>query len=92
MKDNLDTVEGELRLALSSDLGRNLVTRWLDEFMENHPKISLRLNISDSNIYFYRYTVDIALRYGSPDDATSWWSRIRFTHGAASGCVMRHPG
>jgi len=34
MKDDLDSVDGELRIALSSDLGRNLVIPWLDEFME----------------------------------------------------------
>ena len=29
MKDDLDIVDGELRITLSSDLGRNLVTPWL---------------------------------------------------------------
>ncbi len=76
IKDDLDIVDGELRIALSSDLGRNLVTPWLDEFMETHPKISLRANISDSNIDFYRDSVDIALRYGSPDDANLYGFKI----------------
>ena len=44
MKDDLDIVDGELRIALSSDLGRNLVTPWLDEFMETHTNVSLRSN------------------------------------------------
>ena len=35
---------------LSSDLGRNLVVPWLDDFMVTYPDISLKLNISDSNI------------------------------------------
>lgn len=76
MKDELDTVDGELRIALSSDLGRNLATPWLDEFMETYPKISLKSNISDSNIDFYRDSVDIALRYGSPDDASLYGFKI----------------
>jgi len=76
MKGDQDTVEGELRLALSSDLGRNLVIPWLDEFMENHPKVSLKLNINDSNIDFYRDAVDIALRYGSPNDASLYGFKI----------------
>ena len=50
MKDDLDSVDGELRIALSWDLGRNLVTPWLDEFMETYQDVSLRTNISDSNI------------------------------------------
>ena len=76
MKQDLDIVDGELRLSLSSDLGRNMVTPWLDEFMDSHPNVSLKLNISDSNIDFYRDAVDIALRYGSPNDANLYGFKI----------------
>ena len=76
MQDDLDIVEGELRIALSSDLGRNLVTPWLDEFMQTYPGISLKVNISDSNIDFYRDSVDIALRYGSPNDASLYGFKV----------------
>lgn len=76
MKNDMDVVDGELRIALSSDLGRNLVTPWLDEFMETNPNVSLKSNISDSNIDFYRDSVDIALRYGSPNDANLYGFKI----------------
>ena len=76
MQDDLDIVEGELRIAMSSDLGRNLVTPWLDEFMDSYPDVSIRTNISDSNIDFYRDSVDMALRYGSPDDANLYGFKI----------------
>ncbi|MGJ8693001.1 MAG: LysR substrate-binding domain-containing protein [Thalassotalea sp.] len=76
MKDDLDIVDGELRLALSSDLGRNIVAPWLDEFMANHTGISVKIHISDSNIDFYRDSVDIALRYGFPDDASLYGFKI----------------
>jgi DNA-binding transcriptional LysR family regulator len=76
MKDGLDIIDGELRIAVSSDLGRNLVIPWLDEFMEAHPSVSLKTNISDSNIDFYRDSVDIALRYGSSDDANLYGFKI----------------
>lgn len=76
MKDDMDIVDGEIRIALSSDLGRNLVMPWLDEFMETYPKVSLKANISDSNIDFYRDSVDIALRYGSPNDANLYGFKI----------------
>jgi DNA-binding transcriptional LysR family regulator len=76
MKHDLDIINGELRIALSSDLGRNLVIPWLDEFMETYPNVSLRLNISDSNIDFYRDSIDIALRYGSPNDASVYGFKI----------------
>jgi DNA-binding transcriptional LysR family regulator len=76
MQEGLNIVDGEIRIALSSDLGRNLVTPWLDEFMDAHPKVSLRSSISDSNIDFYRDFVDMALRYGSPSDASMYGFKI----------------
>lgn len=76
MREQQDIVEGELRLSLSSDLGRNVVIPWLDEFMVEHPNISLKLNISDSPSDFYRDAVDIALRYGSPNDASLYGFKI----------------
>ncbi|WAJ71652.1 LysR family transcriptional regulator [Catenovulum adriaticum] len=79
-KQNIQTdaqsVEGELRVALSSDLGRNIVLPWLDEFMHKHPKISLKVNISDSNTDFYRDAVDVALRYGYPKDSNLYGFKI----------------
>ncbi|MDG5500352.1 LysR family transcriptional regulator [Marinobacter sp. BGYM27] len=79
--DDKDAVEGELRLAVSSDLGRNRVMPWLDELMEEHPALSLRASISDSNIDFYRDSVDMALRYGSPNDASLYGFKICTVHG-----------
>lgn len=76
VKDDLDIVDGELRISLSSDLGRNLVIPWLDEFMDSYPQVSLRSHISDSNIDFYRDSVDLALRYDSPDDANLYGFKI----------------
>lgn len=81
MKGELDIIDGELRIAVSSDLGRNLVAPWLDEFVEIYPQVSLKLNISDSPIDFYRDSVDIALRYGSPDDANLYGFKICNTPG-----------
>jgi DNA-binding transcriptional LysR family regulator len=76
IRDDLDIVDGELRITFSSDLGRNLVIPWLDEFMENYPNLSLKTSISDSNIDFYRDAVDIALRYGSPSEANLYGFKI----------------
>ena len=76
VREELDVVDGELRISLSSDLGRNLAIPWLDEFMEQHPAVSLRSHVTDSNIDFYRDTVDIALRYGSPNDASLYGFKI----------------
>jgi len=88
MQGEQDMVDGELRIALSSDLGRNLVMPWLDEFIETHPKVRLRVNISDSNIDFYRDSVDIALRYGSPTDANLYGFKICNIPGLLCACIF----
>lgn len=76
VKDDLDIIDGELRISIPSDLGRNLILPWLDEFMEEHPGISVKLHVSDSHIDFFRDPVDIALRYGSPNDANLYGFKI----------------
>ncbi|MDN3702395.1 LysR family transcriptional regulator [Vibrio artabrorum] len=76
IREELGIVDGEIRIALSSDLGRNLITPWLDEFLLDYPNASLRTSISDSNIDFYRDSVDMALRYGSPNEANMYGFKI----------------
>lgn len=87
-------VDGELRLAVSSDLGRNQVIPWLDQILDAHPKLSLRVNISDSNMDFYRDSVDMALRYGSPNDASLYGFKICDVPGvlcASPAYLEQHP-
>jgi DNA-binding transcriptional LysR family regulator len=76
VKDDLDIIDGELRISVPSDLGRNLILPWLDEFMQIHTGVSVKLHISDSNIDFYRDPVDLALRYGSPDNPNLYGFKI----------------
>ncbi|MFT2109538.1 LysR substrate-binding domain-containing protein [Marinomonas sp. 2405UD68-3] len=76
IKNELNVIDGEIRIAMSSDLGRNLVTPWLDKMIEQHPNIRLRSHISDSNVDFYRDAVDVALRYGSPNDSNQYGFKI----------------
>jgi DNA-binding transcriptional LysR family regulator len=76
VKDDLDIIDGELRISVPSDLGRHLILPWLDEFMKTHTGVSVKVHISDSNIDFYRDPVDIALRYGSPTNANLYGFKI----------------
>ncbi|MBY0235918.1 MAG: LysR family transcriptional regulator [Burkholderiaceae bacterium] len=62
-------LQGELQLALPSDLGRNLLQPHLEAFQQRHPKLALRLLLSDRNTDLMRAPVDIALRYGAPSDS-----------------------
>ncbi|MGB2063958.1 MAG: LysR family transcriptional regulator [Marinomonas gallaica] len=69
-------ISGEVRVAVSSDLGRNLVMPWIDDFLEAHPQVSVRAHLSDSNIDFYRDALDIAVRYGAPPDSSLYGFKI----------------
>ena len=55
-------VGGEVRIAVSSEMGRNLMRELLNDLMELYPSVSLRLHASDSRTDFYRDDVNVALR------------------------------
>lgn len=63
-------IRGELRFSAPSDLGRNVVLNWVDEMLEQHPALSIDLNVSDSLSNFFLDQVDVALRYGKPQDSS----------------------
>lgn len=58
-------LRGVLQLSVPSDLGRNAVLNWLDDFQSQHPRIQIRLLLSDRLTDIYRQPVDLALRYGA---------------------------
>lgn len=60
---------GVLRLSAPSDLGRNALLPWLDEFQAKHPGLQLRLLLSDHLADFYRQPLDLTLRYGKLPDS-----------------------
>lgn len=76
IKEQLDVVDGELRVGSSSDFGRNLMIPWLDEFMGLYQGITAKVHLTDSNIDFYRDPVDIALRYGKVNDSNLYGFKI----------------
>ena len=63
-------LSGQLRLSAPSDLGRNLLLPWLDELLEQHPALSIDLSLGDSLSNFYTDQIDLALRYGKPQDSS----------------------
>ncbi|GGY00834.1 LysR family transcriptional regulator [Massilia dura] len=65
-----ETLAGTLQIAAPSDFGRNLLLPWLTAFRRQHPNLELRVQFSDQVTDVFRDPVDIALRYGSVDDAS----------------------
>jgi len=62
-------VRDKLQISMPSDLGRNLLLNWLDEFQERYPEVSLRIQLSDRLADLYRQPVDLAIRYGLAADS-----------------------
>ncbi|MBA1429031.1 LysR family transcriptional regulator [Pseudomonas orientalis] len=70
LKQHSQGLTGLLQVAAPSDFGRNVVLSWLDAFKAEHPHIRLQLMLNDSNADLFRDTVDIALRFGVPQDSS----------------------
>lgn len=62
-------LRGVLKLSAPSDLGRNVLLPWLDEFQQLHPQVDIRLQLSDRMANVFSEPVDAALRYGEPPDS-----------------------
>ncbi|MGY5954737.1 DNA-binding transcriptional regulator, LysR family [Kosakonia sp. BK9b] len=63
-------IKGELRVAMPSDLGRNVLLPLITRFCQQHPLVSLRLSLSDQISDVFRDPVDIAIRYGVLDNSS----------------------
>lgn len=63
-------LSGPLRLSAPSDLGRNLLLPWLDEFQHLHPAVSLHVKISDRAADLIRQPLDAVVRYGTLPDSS----------------------
>lgn len=63
-------IGGVLQLSVPSDFGRNTLLPWLDAFQRSHPQLHLRLLLGDRVADLFREPVDVALRYGAPEDSS----------------------
>ena len=63
-------LSGSLRLSVPSDIGRNLLLGWLDEFQHQHPALSLHVRMSDRPAALMREPLDAVVRYGALSDST----------------------
>ena len=63
---------GPLRLSLPSDLGRNHIVGWIEDFIAQNPsdeRISLDLRVSDRLSHLLQSPIDFVLRYGVLEDS-----------------------
>ena len=65
-----NAIGGTVSISLPSDLGRNVLMNWLDAFQTQHPKVSVQVRIGDKVTNMFSHPVDLAIRYGMPEDST----------------------
>lgn len=66
--DKQSTVKGKIRISASVDLGRNLLSPWIEEFSSLHKDLNIALTLTDSKSNLIQDNVDIAVRFGLPDN------------------------
>lgn len=69
LADNRGELKGELKISLPSDLGRNIVREWLDEFCHLAPELKITLLFADQMTDLIGQNVHLALRYGHLEDS-----------------------
>ena len=70
LAEGKETLGGVLKMSMPSDLGRNMLVGWLDQFQHLYPKVSYQLSVGDRLSDLYRQPVDIAIRYGRQEDSS----------------------
>ena len=63
-------VSGKLRIAATSDFGRDVLQGWLDEFNALYPQITLALMLGDSVSNLLQDGLDLAIRFGVPQNSS----------------------
>lgn len=63
-------VSGKLRIAATSDFGRNVLQGWLDDFNALHPQVTLALMLGDSVANLLQDDLDLAIRFGVPQNSS----------------------
>ena len=70
LTEGKEALGGVLKISMPSDLGRNMLAGWLDQFQALYPKVGYQLNVGDRVSDMYRQPVDIAIRYGRQEDSS----------------------
>lgn len=65
-----DQLSGSIRLSAPEDMGRQLVVPVIDAFLDEHPAVSIDLNLTDGYVDMIGQGLDFAIRHGTLADST----------------------
>ncbi len=84
---------GTLRVAAPSDLARNTLLPWFNDFLAQHPGVHLDLSVGDRPLDVLRDEVDVALRFGNLADSRLVSRQLAMAHPvlcASPDYIARH--
>lgn len=64
------TLSGPIRISVPSDTGRSIVSDVVQDFLLDHPAISIEMHLSDGYVDVVGQGFDIAMRFGPVTDTT----------------------
>jgi DNA-binding transcriptional LysR family regulator len=70
VRHGADVISGPIRLSAPEDLGRRLLIPVIDTFLEEHPAVTIDLNLTDGNLDLVGQGVDFAIRHGVLSDSS----------------------
>ncbi len=77
VNNELSSLSGDIRIAAPVSFGHHYVKEWVFEFMEQNPKISVEMFLSNENVDLVKNSIDIAFRLGEVT-LNDWVSRPLF--------------
>jgi DNA-binding transcriptional LysR family regulator len=63
-------LSGHIRISAPSDLARGLLSDWLQGFQLQHPNVKVHLSVGDRVTDIVGEQIDVAVRYGIPQDSS----------------------
>ncbi len=76
LRESAMEVSGTLQVTLSATFGRQYVSPLLPEFMARHPKLRLRMHLTDLRVDLVNEGYDLAIRIGALEDSSLVARRI----------------
>lgn len=70
LREGAQSISGLLRISAPSDVGRNVLLPWLDEFQERHAELRVHVQCIDRFVDIFQEPFDMTFRYGRLRDSS----------------------
>ena len=70
IKLGMEQISGFIRISAPIDLGRTLIAKIVNSFLEVHPNVSIELHLSDGYVDLASQGIDLAVRLGDLKDSS----------------------